>query len=213
VVDAANPEQQSNAKKFRAISKKDFYPQLFSSDGSGDYLFQGGFQELEDMIEDNSYKVMLGFEAIKENGREPHLVNNEIDEMTAASHRNKANVANEFKELEKYKGSQLWNLTPKQREDLWNSIDTEKQGKLTLAEMQDFAAAFWEEQMARGDNRKDWMIEGTPTAEHHIRLLRESLEEHLDLDHQGKVTKEEFIKYWNNVARSAFGGSSCCVIA
>jgi len=213
VVDAASPEDRIWAKKLRAISTKEFYPQLFSSDGGGDFLFQGGYQELADMVEDNSYKVMLGLETAKDDGKGPKIVNDEVDEMTAASHRNKKNVAKEFKELDKYKGSKIWNLSDKEKEELWKAIDTDGQGTLDPSEMQDFAAAFWEAQMARGDVRKEWMIEGTHTAEHHIRLLRESLQAHLDLDHDGKITKAEFVKHWNAVARSAFSGSaSCCVI-
>jgi len=66
--------------------------------------------------------------------------------------------------------------------------------------------------MARGDERKNWMREGDVRAEHQIRLLKESLEAHIDLDHHGRVEKAAFLKNWNKVAKTAFKQSLCVIL-
>jgi len=195
-VDAASEQKfdQHWNKRLHDISKKESYPQVFASDGEGDYLFIGGYQDIKDEVEDGSLYEMLGLKLL-ENGQ---------FEIAKGPPRDELMIQRDFFQLEKYKGAKIWKLTEKEREELWDVIDFDKNGYLSVYELHDFAEAFWEEQMARGDDRKDYIAEHSYSGEHQIRLLEEALQEHVDLDHHGKIEKKILYKIGIKLQRKHF---------
>jgi len=143
LVDSSKAENNSQTKRLLAISHKVPYPQIFASDGEGDYLFIGGYQEIEDASEDGSLKGLLGLEEMldSEETAKIHL-GEEINELSEAAHRDKKQVAVDFKALEKFPGAKIWNLNDKERLELWTAIDVGGADVLPVHEMQDFAQHF-----------------------------------------------------------------------
>jgi len=194
---------------------KSKFPQVFGveDNNENEYLYLGGFQDLQDAEDSERLLPFLGLADFNLSLQAKRVtVGGQVDLALSSIQRTKSGIKRDFSAINKHKGKKIWKLNQEELVELWNTIDRDGSGVLDLHELQDFAAAFWEEQMARGDDRGKYMIQGTVSAETQIKLLRERLSHKFDTDKNGKIEKAEFISRWNAVAKAAFKTSGCSLM-